>query len=61
MVIIAGTTVFFGGSLTRGLLKRGITFYGVDIDTPELNEFRTNPNFIQIIADFTKYKEQAMQ
>lgn len=56
-VIITGVTGFFGSALARKLLKNEVTVYGVDIDTPKLNEFRYDPNFIPVIADFTKYRK----
>lgn len=56
-VIVTGATGFIGGSLVSKLIKQGFTVYGVDVDTPKLNEFRVFDNFIPVIADFTKYKE----
>lgn len=56
-VVITGTTGFIGGSLTRKLLQMGITVYGVDIDTPKLDEFKQYDNFIPVIAEFAQYKE----
>lgn len=55
-VIITGTTGFLGGSLTRKLLALGVKVYGVDIDTPKLDEFKKNKKFIPIIASFENYE-----
>lgn len=56
-VMVTGATGFIGGSLIRKLLSVGTTVYGVDIDTPKLDEFRVHPNFIPVIASFEQYKE----
>lgn len=56
-VIITGVTGFFGGSLTRKLLSLGVKVYGIDIDTPKLNKFKDNPNFISVIAGFEDYQK----
>lgn len=56
-VIVTGATGFIGGELIRKLLKRGITVYGVDIDTPKFEEFKAYSNFIMVIAEFSMYKK----
>lgn len=55
-VVITGVTGFIGGSLARKLLSEGVTVYGVDIDTPKLEEFKTEKNFIPVIAPFEAYE-----
>ena len=55
-VIITGVTGFFGGSLARKLLRDGLVVYGIDVETPKLDEFRAYDNFVPVIADFTMYK-----
>lgn len=56
-VIITGVTGFIGGALAKKLLDSGVTVFGVDIETPKLEVYKSYKNFIPIIADFTKYKE----
>lgn len=56
-VIITGTTGFFGSSLTRELLSAGTKVIGVDVDTPKMNEFKDDPNFTSVIAEFSDYED----
>lgn len=55
-VIITGVTGFLGGSLARTLLSMGIRVIGVDIDTPKLDAYRVDRNFVPVIADFERYE-----
>ncbi|MGF0019763.1 NAD-dependent epimerase/dehydratase family protein [Sporofaciens sp. SGI.106] len=55
-VLITGVTGFIGGSLARKLLSQGVTVYGVDIETPKLDEFKKYDNFIPLIASFEEYE-----
>lgn len=54
-VVITGAGGFIGGALTRLLLDKGITVYGVDISEQQLQMFKGQGNFIPVIADFSKY------
>lgn len=56
-VVVTGATGFIGGALVRKLLEKNIIVYGVDIDTPKLDEFRGTRGFHAVIADFSKYNE----
>lgn len=56
-VIITGVTGFFGSSLAKKLLASGIQVIGIDIDTPIIEEFKSNNNFTAVVADFEKYKD----
>ena len=55
--IITGAGGFIGGALTRLLLDKGITVYGVDVSEKQLERFKSNENFIPVIADFSKYDQ----
>ena len=55
-VIVTGAGGFIGGALTKLLLDRGVTVYGVDIRADKLNDrFGKYQNFIPVEADFSKY------
>lgn len=56
-VIITGVTGFFGSALARKLLDTGLTVYGVDIETPKMEQLLSYDNFIPVYADFTRYNE----
>lgn len=56
-VMITGVTGFIGGSLARKLLGDGIIVYGVDIDTPKIEEYKKYPNFTAITASFEDYEK----
>lgn len=56
-VIVTGATGFIGGSLVRKLLNDGVVVYGVDMDTPKLEEFKQWDNFIPVIAEFSQYPQ----
>lgn len=56
-VVITGVTGFIGGSLAKKLLSENVTVYGVDIDTPKLDDFKSNDNFIPVIASFEEYEK----
>lgn len=56
-VIITGVTGFIGGSMAKKLLTEGATIYGVDIDTPKLDEYKKYDNFIPVIASFDDYEK----
>ena len=58
-VIITGVTGFFGASLTRTLLLKGVKVIGVDIATPKLEEFAGKDNFTSVIAGFEDYEKLA--
>ena len=53
--IVTGAGGFIGGALTKLLLIKGVTVYGVDISEELLLRHQDNENFVPIIADFTKY------
>lgn len=53
--IVTGAGGFIGGALTKLLLNKGITVYGVDILEEQLKRFLSYENFRPVIADFTKY------
>lgn len=55
-VVISGVTGFIGGGLARKLLADGVMVYGIDIETPKLEEFNIYTNFIPIIAAFEEYE-----
>lgn len=55
--VVTGAGGFIGGALTTKLLEKGITVYGIDISEDKLSKFHTFPNFIPVIADFSKYTE----
>lgn len=56
-VIITGVTGFIGGSLARKLLSEGVFVYGIDIQTPKINEYKKWKNFLPIIARFEEYEQ----
>ena len=58
-VIITGATGFIGGALTKELLKRGVTVYGVDIDAQRLEAMKEYGKFIPVVADFSVYYKLA--
>ena len=53
--IVTGAGGFIGGALTKLLLNKVITVYGVDISEEQLKRFLSYENFRPVIADFTKY------
>ena len=55
--IVTGAGGFIGGALTKLLLSKGITVYGVDISEKALERHSCKQNFIPVIADFSKYSE----
>ena len=55
--IVTGAGGFIGGALTKLLLSKGITVYGVDVSERSLERHKGKENFISVIADFTKYSE----
>ena len=56
-VIVTGAGGFIGSALTRLLLDKGVTVYGVDVSEKHLEKFACHKQFIPIIADFTKYSD----
>lgn len=55
-VVITGAGGFIGGALTKHLLQKGITVYGIDISPELLSCFLAYDNFIPVIANFQQYK-----
>ncbi len=55
-VAITGCTGFFGGTLTRTLLNRGVTVYGIDIDEEKIRAYH-DVNFYPIVAGFEDYEK----
>ena len=53
--IVTGAGGFIGGALTKHLLKKGITVYGVDVNKNKLKPLINNEKFIPVEADFSKY------
>ena len=53
--IVTGAGGFIGGALTKLLLSKGVTVYGVDISEKALVRYSGKENFVPIVADFTKY------
>lgn len=54
-VIVTGASGFIGGALTKRLLEKGITVYGVGTDENKLTVFREYGDFVPITADFSRY------
>ena len=54
--VITGATGFFGGTMVRTLLRRGITVYGIDIDAVKLSVFSGDPHFIPVVVGFEDYE-----
>ena len=54
-VIITGAGGFIGGALTKLLLEKGVTVYGVDVSEKALERHKDKVNFIPVTADFSKY------
>lgn len=55
--IVTGAGGFIGGALTKLLLDKNITVYGIDISETQLQKFKNYANFIPIVADFSKYEQ----
>lgn len=53
--VVTGAGGFIGGALTKLLLDKGITVYGIDISESLLKKFGDSENFIPIVADFSRY------
>ncbi len=54
-VIITGAGGFIGGALTKYLLEKGVTVYGVDISDEKFSAYSDHETFIPVVADFSKY------
>ncbi len=55
-VVITGAGGFIGGALTKHLLDKGITVYGIDINEKKLEHFLNYSGFCPIIASFDNYE-----
>ena len=53
--IVTGAGGFIGGALTKLLLEKGVTVYGVDVSEKALERHKDKVNFIPVTADFSKY------
>ena len=53
--IVTGAGGFIGGALTKNLLEKGVTVYGVDISEDKMSDYADHKNFIPVTADFSKY------
>ena len=53
-VIITGAGGFIGGALTKYLLEKGVTVYGVDISDEKFSAYSDHETFIPVVADFSK-------
>lgn len=58
-VIITGAGGFIGGALTKHLLEKGVTVYGVDISAEKFSAYSDHETFIPVVADFSKYDRLA--
>ena len=47
-VIVTGAGGFIGGALTRKLLEKNVTVYGVDVSEEKLSEYSVFKNFIPV-------------
>ncbi len=54
-VIVTGAGGFIGGVLTKKLLEKSVTVYGIDVSEEKLSEYSAFENFIPVVADFSKY------
>lgn len=55
-VVITGAGGFIGSALTKHLLDKGITVYGIDINEKKLKQFLNHSGFCPIIAGFDNYE-----
>jgi nucleoside-diphosphate-sugar epimerase len=56
-VVITGATGFFGSALTKTLLSRGATVYGIDVNEEKLAAFSRYDHFIPVTAWFEEYEK----
>jgi nucleoside-diphosphate-sugar epimerase len=56
-VVITGATGFIGGVLSRKLLERGVSVYGVGRNQRKLAELSSYPGFTAVPLDFENYAD----